>query len=402
MPGLTILVLAPHPYYVDRGSPIDVDILVRALSQRGDTVDLIVYREGEDREYPGVTIHRAPVPEWVGSLRPGLSWKKLIADLAVFRMARRLIARRRYDVIHAGEEAVFLAMWFRFRRGIPYVYDMDSSIAQQVVEQKAWLAPFRRLFNWSERQAIRKAIAVAPVCNALADLARAAPARHVTTLHDISQFSREDFVPRGFLRDQLGISGTILLYVGNLEPYQGVDLLLEAFARAAREDPEIQLVVAGGSASLGAQYRSKARALGIESRSHFIGPWPARKLGELLAEADILTAPRIRGINTPMKVFPYLHSGRPVLATALPTHTQILDETVCELAPADPEGFARAILRLARDPDRRNRLGAAGRAFVERNHTWAAHRERVNALYQAASRALGLAVVIQLVLTVSR
>ncbi len=161
-------------------------------------------------------------------------------------------------------------------------------------------------------------------------------------------------------------------------------------------------MVAGGSASLGAQYRSKARALGIESRSHFIGPWPARKLGELLAEADILTAPRIRGINTPMKVFPYLHSGRPVLATALPTHTQILDETVCELAPADPEGFARAILRLARDPDRRNRLGAAGRAFVERNHTWAAHRERVNALYQAASRALGLAVVIQLVLTVSR
>ena len=105
------------------------------------------------------------------------------------------------------------------------------------------------------------------------------------------------------------------------------------------------------------------------------------QIGELLAEADILAAPRIRGSNTPMKIFPYLHSGRPVLVTAVPSHTQALDSSVCELAAPDPNAFGGAIVRLARDPELRRRLGAAGRAFIERNHVFEAHVNRVRALY---------------------
>jgi glycosyltransferase involved in cell wall biosynthesis len=100
-----------------------------------------------------------------------------------------------------------------------------------------------------------------------------------------------------------------------------------------------------------------------------------------LAEADILACPRIRGINTPMKIFPYLHSGRPVLATDLYTHNQRLSPNEAYLAPADPHGFAQGIVELAENEALRRQLGQNGMAFVEREHTYEAHRRRLNQAY---------------------
>jgi len=375
-----ILLLAPHPYYVDRGTPIDVDILLRALSAGGHHVDLVCYAEGEPRDYPGISIHRVGARGRAGIGRPGFSFRKLRNDVGLARRAWALAAANDYDVVHAGEEAVFIAMALKRRFGIPYVYDMDSSIAQQMVEQMGALRLLGPLLDGCEAAAIRGAAAVAPVCNKLAELAHERGAALVETLHDISQLE-ECSESSGKIREKLGIEGILMMYVGNLEPYQGVDLLLDALALAAPQVEQVDLVIAGGSSEHIEAYTKRAESLGVAERVHFLGPWPARKLGELLAEADILTAPRIRGINTPMKIFPYLHSGRPVLATALPTHTQILSDSLCVLAPADPPGFAQGMVALASDASLRARIGASGKAFVEENHTFAAHRRRVDRLY---------------------
>lgn len=385
---MKILVLAPHAYYIDRGTPIDLDLLLRAMSLRGDEVDVAVYSEGEDRNYPNVTLHRLGGRKRDRHVRPGFSLRKLVYDLRLFLLSWKLVRSRRYDVVHAGEEAVFMAIFFRRLHGIPYVYDMDSSIAQQMVEQMAFLRPLAGIFNWFEAWGVKSATAVAPVCKALADLARSRGARHVFTLYDISQLERADFRGDGALRERLGIDGLILMYVGNLKPYQGIDLLLKAFPRALAAGADLDLVIAGGSDEDVEAYEATARSLGCDDRTHFIGHWPASRLGALIDEADILTAPRIKGINTPMKVFPYLHSGLPVLVTDLPTHTQIFDDSVAMLAPPEPEGFADAIVRLAEDAGLRQRLGAAGRAFVEGNHTFDAHVRRVHALYDFLERAL--------------
>jgi len=391
---MNILVLAPHSYYVDRGSPIDVDILVQALSRRGDRVDLVVYADGEDRAYPHVTIHRPDTPGWLRHIGPGFSLRKMVADLYLFHLARTLVHANRYDVVHAVEEAAFIGLWFKRSRGLPYVYDMDSSIAQQLVEKLSWLRPVAGFLNWCEAKAIRGALAAAPVCNALADLARRRGASHIVTLHDISQLAAPGQPGTGDLRKRLQLDGApILMYVGNLEAYQGVDLLLDAFAFAIGEGATSSLVIAGGTDPQITAYRRKAAELGLANRVHFIGGWPAPKLDELLAEADILVAPRIRGINTPMKVFPYLHSGKPVLVTDLPTHNQILTPDVALLAPPDPVGFGSAILRLSEDQGLRRSLGKAGREFVERNHTFRAHERRVNALYDHLAAHLQAAVV---------
>ncbi|MDH3599785.1 MAG: glycosyltransferase family 4 protein [Candidatus Tectomicrobia bacterium] len=379
---MRILQLAPHPFFQERGTPIDVLQVLRVLVERPDTtVDLLVYHEGADVDLPNLTLYRTPDLPLTRGMRPGFSLKKMICNGFMFCQAWGLLRRGHYDLIHAGEEAVFLARFFQFWFHIPYVYDLDSSIAQQIVEKKTWLRPLAPLFNALEAWAIRGSLANLPVCNALAELCEAKGSRKTVTIHDISQLKHPGSRQQGWLKAQLGIPHQILLYIGNLETYQGIDLLLEAFRIACEKTDEVDVVVIGGAPEDIAFYEVKAEGLGIADKTHFLGSRPFDQLEAYLAEADILACPRIRGINTPMKIFPYLHSGRPVLATDLYTHNQRLSQNEAYLAPADPHGFAQGIVELAENEALRRQLGQNGLAFVEREHTYAAHHRRLNQAY---------------------
>jgi len=379
---MKVLVLAPHPFFVNRGTPIDVMLVLRGLSMRDDVeVDCIVYPEGEDIDLPHVKLYRLPLFTWIKGTRPGFSFTKVLLNIVMLFFTWKMVHTERYDLIHAGEEAVFIAMLMKRFYKIPYIYDLDSSIAQQMVEKFTFLRPFSWFFNWNEARAIKGAVATAPVCNALADLCRSNGAKKVVTLHDISQLQNPDLPRTGSLSREIGGDGLILLYCGNLEEYQGVGLLIESFAHVVDTLDDLQLVIIGGIPEDIDKYRRKTRELGIVSRVHFLGPRPFNQLETYLAEADIVTAPRIRGVNTPMKIFPYMHSGKPVLLTKLPTHTQIVSEKEVYLAEPTPELFASGIIELAQNKALREQLGANGRAFVERGHVASAHKRRVDRLY---------------------
>ena len=81
---MKVLMLAPHPFYQERGTPIAVDLLIRALSERGYQIDLLTFNEGSDVDYPGLTIHRVKPFPLICNVRPGFSIKKLLLDILVF------------------------------------------------------------------------------------------------------------------------------------------------------------------------------------------------------------------------------------------------------------------------------------------------------------------------------
>ena len=388
---MNILVLAPHPFFQNRGTPIDVLLVLRVLALRKNTnIDLLVYNEGDEVQLPNLKTYRTPSFKFAHNIRPGFSFKKLIVDFAMFICAWRLVASKRYDIIHAGEEAVFFAIFFKIFYKIPYAYDLDSSIAQQMIEKYPSLKLLSSVFNLLESKAIKHSMVNLPVCNALAELCRKNGSKMTVTLHDISQLKNPSASPTGKLKKELSIKGMVMLYIGNLEIYQGIDLLLKSFALATKKTESLDLVIIGGVEEDIKRYSIMARNLGIERRVHFTGPKPFEQLDEYLSEADILVAPRIKGINTPMKVFPYLHSGKPVLLTDLYTHNQIISRKEAFLSPANEEGFSKSIVRLAKDEKLRKRLGHYGREFVEKNHTFSAHSKRLNNVYDWIERELNL------------
>ncbi|HMO04854.1 MAG TPA: glycosyltransferase [Kiritimatiellia bacterium] len=183
---MKILVLAPQPFYQERGTPIAVDLMVRSLCERGHDVHLLVFHEGRDVAYPGLTLHRIPAWRMLNGVRPGLSLRKVGCDLLMFFKAIRLVRRHRPDVIHAVEEAGFMALVVRKLFGIPYIYDMDSSLPDQIVEKFPWFKPMQWIMRALIRPVVYHALLVAPVCEALASsIAPCEPAR-VVVLRDVS------------------------------------------------------------------------------------------------------------------------------------------------------------------------------------------------------------------------
>jgi len=390
---MRVLMLAPEPFYEDRGTLIAVDLLIRAMCERGDEVDLVTFHLGEDRPRPGLEIHR--IRPWPRPARipPGLSVGKVWCDIFMFFKTIGMLRRKRYDLIHAVEEAAFMATVLGPVTRTPFVFDMDSSMASQIVARYPWTRPLGGLLHWLETLPMRGAVAVVPMCEDLAETARKYCRGTVEVLSDITLLS-EDEAPASVenLRKSLDLRGPIVMYIGNLELYQGIDLLLESHREALQACPDAELVIIGGADSDLRKYRQQASSLGISDSVHLLGPRPVSQLGGYMSQADILVSPRIEGTNTPMKIYSYMDSGAAVAATRLPTHTQVLTDDEAALAEPTPEAFSAALVRLLGDAAERERLAANARELVRRKHSWPAFRGTVHGLMDSLESRSGAKV----------
>jgi glycosyltransferase involved in cell wall biosynthesis len=258
------------------------------------------------------------------------------------------------------------------------VYDMDSSLAEQMVEAYPRLGFASPALRRMEALAVRRSSGVLAVCAALEDVALGHdPGQLVGRVEDTTLLpdSMSDGRNGPILPD--GDGGPVALYVGNL----GIDLLLEGFRHTLRAVPKARLVIVGGRQADIAHYGNRAAALGIGQAVQFLGPRPVALLADLLREADVLVSPRLKGLNTPMKIYSYLDSGSAVLATRLRTHTQVLDDRLAYLVDPEPAALGRGLAELMSDPELRGRLAASAKEYVQREHTPQAARRKLEAFY---------------------
>jgi glycosyltransferase involved in cell wall biosynthesis len=381
-PRLRILLVAPQPFFQERGTPIAVRQLAETLCEAGYDVDLLTYHEGEDVGIPGLRIVRAARPPGVSGIPIGPSWKKIVCDLYLSVRLARLLASTRYDVVHAVEESIFPAALFNVFARKQLVYDMDSLMSEQLVEKWRLLRPLAGLLRWFERLAIRRADWVLPVCEDLAQKVRTCvPPERIIVLPDAPLPEPATAVTVESLRDHVAASDLIALYVGNLERYQGVALMLEAMAGLG-SDPRVVLVVIGGGPHHISKYMARAKALGVDARVRFLGPRPLAALSRYLAQADILLSPRSHGSNTPLKLYSYMKATKPILATRIRSHTQVLDDSCALLCQPDPSELARGLSMLAEDPALCARLGNTAASRVARDFTLDAFQHRLLGAYR--------------------
>ncbi len=367
--------LAPEPFFEPRGTPFSEYHRIKVLGELGHQVDLVTYPLGRDVELPNLRILRCWRPPFVRGVPIGPSLVKVILDFFLAFRAFRLIRTVKYDAVHSHEEAGLIGLWLAKRAGVPHLYDMHSSLPQQLSNFRYTRSRLlRKAFERAEAKMLAESDTIITICQELQDAVVAAGCGDRAFLienvmgGDIdtpdSSGSAPDRVRArfGIERDQ-----TVILYTGTFEPYQGLDLLIDAAARLSSMHPGARVLVVGGTPAQVSRVRERADA--AAPNMIFTGHQPATEIPAFVRAADILVSPRIRGTNTPLKLYSYLRSGRPIVATNLRTHTQVLDQRIARLVPPEAEAFAAAIGQLIGEPADRHRLAEAARTVAETRYS---------------------------------
>ena len=233
-------------------------------------------------------------------------------------------------------------------------------------------------YNFIVRRVLKRSRCIVVLTEGSRDfyIAHGAPARCVLVAHDgvdVSTF--EQVETREESRARLGISPEkkIALYIGRLDGWKGSNTLCEA----ARLLPHyIEVVVIGGEQSEVLELRKKY------SEIHFLGFRPYREIANNLAAADVLILPNTgrdqisARFTSPLKLFAYMASGKPIVASDLPSIREVLDGGSAYFVPADdPRALAQGIVTSLEDPAAPRR--AARAREIVASYTWSKRARKI-------------------------
>jgi len=362
--------LAPEPFFEPRGTPFSEYHRIKALGELGHHVDLVTYPIGRDVSLPNLTIFRSIRPPFVRKVRIGPSWTKLLLDGLMLLTIARVALTRRYDAIHSHEEMGIIGVRLARMLGIPHLYDMHSSLPQQLNNfTYSRSAALRKIFDWVEHQMVRRSDVVVTICQELQDtVGEMGVGSRAVLIENVMGGDVESAPTLTALKIRerwaIAADAPLILYTGTFEAYQGVDLLMEAAALLALSHPHARVLVVGGEPAQVEAARAGAAATGAERVMAFTGQQPAREIPAFVEACDVLVSPRIRGTNTPLKIYSYLRSGKPIVATDLRTHTQVLSSAVARLVTPEAPALAAALGELIDRPEDGRRLASAAAALA--------------------------------------
>ena len=101
-----------------------------------------------------------------------------------------------------------------------------------------------------------------------------------------------------------------------------------------------------------------------------------------LKQADILCSPRLKGVNTPMKIYSYMLAGRAILATDIASHSQVLDSTCAMLVSPTPQAMAEGWSAVIASRHLRSSLGEQAAERASTLYCESAFDARLKTAYQ--------------------
>ena len=172
----------------------------------------------------------------------------------------------------------------------------------------------------------------------------------------------------------------LLLWVGRLQPWKGVDVAL----RALREIPQAYLMIVGDGETR-TELERLTQELGLTDRVHFLGAVPRERLPAIYATADLLLATSFASETFGIGLVEAQACGLPVVASRFGGFPEVIDEgrTGLLVPPRDPTALAAAVRTLLNDPERRRAMADAAPGWAAQ-FSWSAVADRVEAAYWAA------------------
>lgn len=395
---MKILMIAPEPFFQPRGTPFSEYHRLQALSKLGHEVDFITYPIGENVDIAHVRIYRSLKLPFVDKVKIGPSFVKILLDIPLFLQAIWMVMTHHYDCIHTHEEAVIVGALLHKFFGYAHVYDMHSSLPEQMSNFGISRSPMLfKLGEAIERWVLKHSSKTIVICPYLGERVEklnrnqrylvienvpVTDSNRVVEPHEITA-----------LQQKLGITDEmVILYTGTMEAYQGIDLLLESAKHVAKCYEKVRYVIVGGQPEQVEQKRELAKLLGVDKITHFLGQQPVEDMPLYMQLADILVSPRNDGKNTPLKIYSYLKSGKPIVATNILTHTQVLYNEVAVLTENNAEAFAKGTLKLINDQEFGKHLAENALRLSEEKYSYEVYLEKTAQVYRFVQKSLSQGV----------
>lgn len=381
--------LAPTPFFADRGCHVRIFEEARTLSAKGHRVEIVTYHIG--RDLPGIITHRTMSIPWYRKLEAGPSWHKPYLDILLFFKALAVAKKLKPDLIHAHlHEGAFIGILLKKILRIPLLFDCQGSLTGEIIDHgfvskgSSAAAAFRWIESFINKSADTIITSSTPAADVLV-MSGNVPKALITAVTDgvnTDEFLASDKAVARKILD-LPDNTPVAAFLGLFNRYQGVDLLLESISVLMKRGSKVHFLLMGFPDE---KYRTLAVAAGIEGMITFTGKVDYAQAPLFLAAADIALSPKISLTEANGKLFNYMACGLPCLVFETPVNREILGDTGTYARFADPVDFADKLDALLADAAQCAELGRRSRERAVREHSWDSRGEAIIQLYYQVLR----------------
>ena len=383
--ALRILMIAPTPYFSDRGCHVRIYEEARALCSLGHDVRIVTYHIG--RDMPGIPVTRIPAIPWYTKLEAGPSWHKLYLDLLLIYKSVPLAFNFRPHIIHSHlHEGLFIGYFLKKLFKTALILDYQGSLTGECVDHGFFKASslmariFRRLERMINNFADRIVTSSSAGVSELITNWGIPPERVIPVIDGVDTDIFQP-LPQHEGRQQTGIPANIpvVAYLGILSRYQGSDLLLDCISILKAREIQAHFLIMGFPCE---RYKSAAIARGISDMITFTGKIEYSSAPLLLSAADIAISPKLSLTEANGKLFNYMACALPTVVFDTPVNREVLGDTGVYARYGEAQDMADKIINLLQDHETRRLSSKRTREKAVREHSWKARGRRLVEVYR--------------------
>ncbi len=381
-----ILMIAPTPFFADRGCHVRILEEAQALKSLGTEVTICTYHNGNN--VPGLDIRRIPKIPWYNKLDAGPSYHMPYLDFLLLLRSLQTIHTTKFDVIHAHlHEGVFIGKFCSKLTGVPLVFDVQGSLSGEMVAHKFLKEnspPFKLIYRF-EGLLNNTADAIITSSSNMANILI-----KEFNINNENVFLVQDGVNTDVFRPDYDVSNLrielnisvedkVVVYTGLLNIYQGIDHLLKAIPYVEVENVKFLIV---GFPNV-EKYKKIAKDLNISDKVIFTGKVPYSKIPLYLAVGDIAISPKVpTSGEANLKLYTYMSSALPTVVFDHPVNREILGDLGIYARLGSSTSLAHCLTELLSNEQLCNKLSSKLREKAIKEYSWINAGEKIMEVYK--------------------
>lgn len=313
---------------------------------------------------------------------------RLMISLA--RRIQEVIELEKPDILHVHSPILnaIPALWVGRKRGISVVYEIrafweDAAVDHGTYSEDSWKYKLVRLI---ETWICRKADQIIVLCNGIKEdlMRRGIPSEKIMIVFNgiNANYFKACDPDMEYMKAWRLDGKKVIGFIGSFYRYEGLDLLIDAFAQILASIPDAVLLLVGGG-EMEQELKEQIEGSNLSEKAIMTGPIPHDRIAGVYALIDILVYPRysmrLTELVTPLKPLEAMATGKALIASDVGGHKELIrhEETGLLFPAGDVFALTESMKRLLNDQDLRRNLERQGNEWVRQHHTW----EKTTAVY---------------------